>query len=55
MGSKFPLHEPIVGRVWDSGLDYVRKTILEILVMTHNCYEINFGSCNFDAIHISTY
>ena len=33
MGSKFPLHEPIVGRVWDSGLDYVRKTILETLVI----------------------
>ena len=44
MGSKFPLHEPIAGRVWDSGLDYVRKTILETLIMIHNCYEIYFES-----------
>ena len=55
MGSKFPLHEPIVGRVWDSGLDYVRKTILETLVMTHNRSEIYFGSWNCDIIHIKTY
>ena len=54
MGSKSALHEPIVGRVWDSGLDYVRKTILETLVMTHNCYEIYFGSWNCDSIHIIT-
>ena len=51
MGSKFQLHEPIVGCVWDSGLDYVRKT----LIMTHNCYEVYFGSWNCDTIHISTY
>ena len=31
MGSKFPIHEPIVERVWDSGLDYVRKTIWKLL------------------------
>ena len=31
MGSKFPFHETTVGRVWDSGLDYIRKTIWKLL------------------------
>ena len=31
MGSKSPFHETTLGRVWDSGLDYVRKTICKLL------------------------
>ena len=31
MGSKFPFRETTLGRVWDSGLDYVRKTICKLL------------------------
>ena len=31
MGSKFPFRETTLGRVWDSGLGYVRKPICKLL------------------------